>query len=79
VYAFDKFWGTVSITVDGIRIVNQRLLVSFSLVKSYEFTVGVQEPHAVQIDKHRELAFGFARPQPIFAYVDGQLVAHGVA
>lgn len=49
-----------------------------SLIKSYEFTVGVHEQHVVRIAKHRELLLAFLRAQPVYAYVDNRLVAQGV-
>ncbi len=48
-------------------------------MKTYEFVVGHQERHAVKIEKHRKLLFAGFRPQRVLAYVDGQLVAEGVA
>lgn len=78
-FSFNKFWGGLSITVDGTDIVRQVRLVSVSLVKTYEFVVGHQERHAVKIEKHRKLLFAGFRPQRVLAYVDGQLVAEGVA
>ena len=42
-------------------------------------TVGTQEQHAVRIEKHRKQLFGALQPQQVYAFVDGQLVAQGVA
>ncbi len=78
-FAFDKFWGGLTISVDGVNVVKRRQYFSLRLVKTYEFTVGVHERHAVRIDKHRKLFLAGVRPQPVFAYVDGQLVAQAVA
>jgi hypothetical protein len=78
-FAFDKFWGRLTIAVDGNSVVDQVRLFSVSLVKSYEFTVGDLEKHAVRIDKHRMAYLAGFRPQPVKACVDGQLVAEGVA
>ncbi len=78
-FAFNKFWGGLTISVDGVSVVKQIRMFSVSLVKTYEFTVGVSEQHTVRIDKHRKLLFAGVRPQPVLAYVDGQLVAQAVA
>lgn len=75
VYTFDKFWGGLTITVDGNSIVDTVRFASLSLVKSWQFEVGSTEKHHVQIDKHRSLFFSGFRPQPVFGYVDGVLVA----
>ena len=52
---------------------------SVGLVKHWDFVVGQQEQHRVRIEKHRELLFAGFRPQPVYAFVDDQLVAQGVA
>ena len=41
--------------------------------------VGRQEQHQVRIEKHRKQLLAGFRPQPVYAYVDGQLVAEAVA
>jgi hypothetical protein len=79
VFSFDKFWGKLTITVDGVLVVGTVRIVSVSLVKTYEFDVGTAERHRVRIDKERKLLFAGLRPQLVRAYVDGQLVAEGVA
>lgn len=78
-FSFDKFWGGLTIAVDGNSVVNTTQFVTLKLVSTWQFPVGVNEVHHVQIDKHRELFFAGFRPQPVYAYVDGQLVAQGVA
>ena len=78
-FSFDKFWGGLTITVDGNSVVNTTQMFSMNLVSSWQFPVGVSEVHHVQIDKHRELLFAGFRPQPVYAYVDGVVVAQGVA
>lgn len=78
-FAFDKVWGGVTITVDGNSVVNQTVIMSVSLVRTWKFQVGTTEVHQVQIDKHREAFFAGFRPQPVFAFVDGALVSQGVA
>jgi len=78
-FSFDKFWGNMSITVDGIKLTSELHLLSVSLVKKYEFVVGIHEKHNVRIEKHRKVLFAGFRDQPVYAYVDDQLVAQGVA
>ncbi len=79
VFSYDKFWGGLTVTVDGTRVISTTLMFGGTLVKSYTFTVGVDEVHHVQIDHHRARFVAGFRPQPVFAFVDGQLVAQGVA
>jgi hypothetical protein len=74
-FAWDQMWGNVTITVDGVPLQNDLQMFSVSLVKSWDFPVGVTEVHQVRIEKHRALFFSFARPQLILAFVDGQFVA----
>ena len=64
---------------DGIDVVKTVRVLSFSLVKSYEFTVGVEEVHAVRIDMKRKLFLSGFRPQIITAWVDDLQVAGGVS
>ena len=78
-FSFNKVWGNLSITVDGVNIVRTIRIGSIHLVKHWDFEVGSQERHAVRIEKHRQRLFAGFRPQPVYAYVDGQLVAQGVA
>jgi hypothetical protein len=78
-FTFNKFWGGLSISVDGVDVVRQVRMFSLGLVKSYEFVIGDQEQHVVKIEKHRQRFFAGYRPQPVLAYVDGRLVAEGVA
>jgi hypothetical protein len=78
-FSFNKFWGNLSITVDNANVVRTVRLASLDLVKRYEFVVGTNEQHHVCIEKHRQRLFAGFRPQPVYAYVDGQLVAQGVA
>jgi hypothetical protein len=79
VLSYDKFWGKLDITVDGMPLVSDFRLASVKLVKTYEFVVGVHERHAVRIDKERKLLLAGFRPQTCRAYVDGRLAAEGVA
>jgi hypothetical protein len=78
-FSFDKFWGGLSIKVDGYDVVRTVRFASVDLIKRYNIVVGVREQHHVVIEHHRKLLFGGFRPQPVLAYVDGVLVAQGVA
>ena len=79
VFSFNKFWGNLSITVDDTNIVRTVRIASVELVKAWEFDVGVHEQHHVRIEKHRQRLFAGFRPQPVYAYVDGQLIAKDAA
>lgn len=74
-FSFDKFWGRLSITVDGQSVVDTVSVLSFNTVRVWEFTVGVHEQHAVRIEKHRSVLLAGFRPQPVYGFVDGVLVA----
>ncbi|GAA2548082.1 hypothetical protein GCM10010435_16790 [Winogradskya consettensis] len=78
-FTFNKFWGNLSIEVDGVNVVKTLRVASVTLVKSYDFVVGLQEQHHIHIEKHRKQLFAGFRPQLVYAYVDGQLVAQGTA
>jgi hypothetical protein len=79
VFSFDKFWGTLSVRVDGSPVVRDLRMFSVHLTKSYRFTVGAAEVHDVRIEKDRALVLAGVRPQPVRAYVDDMLVVEGVA
>jgi len=79
VFRFDKFWGTLSVTVDGRPVKRDLRMFSVTLTKTYHFKVGDREVHDVRIEKDRELVLAGARPQPIRAYVDNVIVAEAVA
>ncbi|MGV8884716.1 MAG: hypothetical protein ACOH1T_03885 [Microbacteriaceae bacterium] len=79
VFTFDKFWGNLNIFVDGTSVVSTVQVLNLSLVSTWKFEVGHAEKHSVQIDKHRKIALAGYRPQPVYAYVDGALVAQAVA
>jgi hypothetical protein len=74
-FAWDQMWGNATVTVDGVQLVHDLQMFSLSLVKTWDFPVGVTEVHQVRIEKHRPLLFSWARPQPLVAFVDGQFVA----
>lgn len=73
-FSFDKFWGRLVITVDGVSVVDQVRLFSLRLVKRYELVVGAREQHRVTIEKRRKLFFAGFRPQTYQVFIDGQLV-----
>lgn len=74
-FSWNQWWGRLSITVDGQSVVDTVRMFSLSTVKTYEFEVGDPERHMVRIEKHRATFFAGFRPQPVYAYVDGVLVA----
>lgn len=76
-FSWDQMWGRLSITVDGQSVVNTVQMFSVSTVKTYEFEVGDEPRHQVRIEKHRARFFAGFRPQPVYAFVDGVLVAPG--
>jgi hypothetical protein len=78
-FSFNKFWGNLRITVDDVDVVRTVRLASIDLVKRYDFVVGTNEQHQVRIEKHRQRVLAGFRPQPVYAYVDGQLVAEDLA
>ena len=79
VFSFNKFWGGLSIKVDGSPVTRELRLASLNLVRRWEFTVGVAERHTVVIEKERKALFAGFRPQICRAYVDGRQVAEAVA
>lgn len=78
-FSFNKFWGNLAIRVDGAPVIRDLRTFSFSLTKTYRFTVGVEEAHEVRIEKDRALLLAGARRQPVRGYVDDVLVAEGAA
>ena len=79
VFSFNKFWGNLAITVDGVPAVRDLRTFSVNLTKAYHLTVGVREVHEVRIEKDRALLLAGARRQPVRAYVDEVLTAEAVA
>lgn len=73
-FSFDKFWGRLTITVDGQSVVDNVRMLSLDLVKAWEFPVGYNERHVVRIEKRRAAVLAGFRPQPVSAFVDGVLV-----
>ena len=52
-FSFDQFIGNLEIRVDGQPAVKDFRMLSLSLTKRYELTVGVNEKHHVAIEKKR--------------------------
>jgi len=50
-FSFDQFIGNLEIRVDGQPVVKDFRMLSLSLTKRYEFTVGQAEQHHVAIEK----------------------------
>jgi hypothetical protein len=73
-FSFDQFIGNLEIKVDGQPAVKDFRMLSLSLTKRYQFTVGIQEPHDVIIEKKRKLFLAGLRPQRYRIFIDGQLV-----
>ncbi|MFF9563540.1 hypothetical protein ACF1AJ_09365 [Leifsonia sp. NPDC014704] len=74
-FAFDQMWGWLTIAVDRAVIIKKFITFSLHLRRTFEFTVGNVERHAIRIEKSRPLFASFARPQPTRAFCDGVLVA----
>ena len=73
-FAFDQVWGSLQIDVDGVPVRRDLRLISSSLVKRYQVTVGREEVHEVVIEKERKFFFAGFRPQKYRALIDGRLV-----
>ena len=73
-FSFDQFIGNLEIRVDGQPAVKDFRMLSLSLTKRYELTVGVNEKHHVAIEKRRKLLLAGLRPQQYRIFIDGHLV-----
>ncbi|MFS8084363.1 MAG: hypothetical protein ACMG6H_01940 [Acidobacteriota bacterium] len=73
-FSFDQFIGNLEIRVDGQTAVKDFRMLSLSLTKRYEFTVGTREQHQIAIEKKRKLFLAGLRPQQYSVFIDGQLV-----
>jgi hypothetical protein len=71
---YNQMVGLMSISVDNREVISELNMFSFSLVKAYEFFVGVNERHAVKIEKERKLFLAGLRKQKYRVYVDGHLI-----
>jgi hypothetical protein len=72
-YNFNKFWGNVSIKVNGEKIKKDFRLYSLELSKVYEFNVGIKEVHAIKIEKIRPLILAGFRSNTYRIFVDDKL------
>ena len=73
-FSFDQFIGNLEIRVDGQPAVKDFRMLSLSLTKRYELTVGVNEKHHVAIEKKRKLFLAGLRPMQYRIFIDGHLV-----
>lgn len=71
---YNQMVGLLSISVDNREIISELRMFSLSLVKTYEFSVGTNERHAVKIEKERKLFLAGLRKQKYRVYVDGRLI-----
>jgi hypothetical protein len=71
---YNQMVGLISISVDNREVISELRMFSLSLVKAYEFDVGVHERHHVKIEKERKLFFAGLRKQKWRVYIDGQLM-----
>lgn len=74
-YRWDQVWGWLTIRVDGALVRRQLVTFTVRLSNVAQFEVGEAEKHVVRVEKKRPLFLSAALPQPIGAYVDGQLIA----
>lgn len=72
-FSFDQMIGNLVIRVDGQPVVQDFRMLSLSLTKRYELTVGNQEQHQVVIEKKRKLFLAGLRPQKYRVFIDGAL------
>lgn len=72
-FYFNQFWGNLYIKVDGRNIMKTIRVLSFSLTKSYEFDVGIEEIHQIKIENIRKLIFAGFREYVGKIYIDGNL------
>ena len=73
-FSFDQFVGNLEIRVDGQTAIKDFRMLSLSLTKRYELTVGVDEKHHIIIEKKRKLFLAGLRPMQYRIFIDGQLV-----
>ena len=73
-FSFDQFIGNLEIRVDGQPAVKDFRMLSRSLTKRYELTVGVNEKHHVAIEKKRKLFLAGLRPMQYRIFINGNLV-----
>ncbi len=74
-----KFWGTLSVTVDGSSARHEIRRYSVGLTRTYVVTVGQPVRHEVKVEQDRAAFSAGSRPQPVRVYVDDVLTASGIA
>jgi hypothetical protein len=77
-FSYDTASTNVQIHVDGVLVASDSSVISFQLVKRYEFTVGKEERHAVVIERERPLIFPAFRAKTYRVFIDGKQVAQHV-
>jgi hypothetical protein len=75
-FHWGQLFGRVRITVDFTEVVQENKALRFTSkpVRTFEFSVGDTETHAIVIEKTRKRFLGGARKQSCRAFVDGELV-----
>jgi hypothetical protein len=73
-FYFNSMRGDLSIKVDRQRVVSDFRMLSLSRIKQYAFNVGINEQHAVRIEKERKLLFAGLRQQKYRVFIDNQLI-----
>jgi hypothetical protein len=71
---YNQMVGLLSISVDNREVINELRMFSLSLVKTYDFFVGINERHAVRIEKERKLFLAGLRKQKYRVYIDGHFI-----
>jgi hypothetical protein len=66
----DQGNGQLTINVDGEYIVNETQQFSLSMSKQFRFNVGTDQPHAVIIEKRREMLMMGNRPYTWRIWID---------
>jgi len=69
-FKFNKFWGSVAISVNGKVRLRDFRMYSRQLVASWEFKI---PRHHIRIDKIRPLYFSGFRSNTYKVYIDGRL------
>ncbi|MDP9326067.1 MAG: hypothetical protein M3O87_05975 [Candidatus Dormibacteraeota bacterium] len=64
----------LTIDVDGEYVVNEMQQFSLSMMQVYRFNAGTGEPHAVIVEKRREVLMSGSKPYTWRVFVDDQYV-----
>jgi hypothetical protein len=70
----DKFWGSFRVTIDNYIAIDNTFVLSFNLTRTWNLTVGVNERHALCIQKTRPMFFPYFKPHQYRIWVDNILV-----